>query len=324
MITATVVNRSVRPAAPRHYTAANFKSVPLDVANKMAEVSSRFDTRIELGTFWSMNESHNGKMCFAYVMRNRQNVPYGVRAVVETGESISTYAVADENAMNECLDMLRKCHGRNYDEFELVAENRTSANANDLYKWEAETFGVYGSDYRAAHEVAHVSFEEAKRRFNYGRKSTLETNLITKAEAIDLIQRVAREYRLVNLTVEWSTFSGANLGVAIRRGHLVERVKEMKVDLKESTLTDATVLHEMAHLIDYARDGESGHGNRFRATYEKLLRDYLGLDVTIERLPKEGAPVIAIAAKKTVEKEPEPEFKMPEDAPIKNPVDLDW
>lgn len=220
--------------------------------------------------------------------------------------------------------MLRKCHGRTYEEFDLVAENRTNVPAVDLYELEARIFNVFANDYRAAHAVSRVSFEEAKRRFDYGRKGAYPTTLLTKAEALSLIQRVARDYRILNLSVVWSEFSGKDLGIAKRRGHLVERVSELEVDLKEGTLTDTTVLHEMAHLIDYTRDGESGHGNRFRTTYEELLRKYLSFDITLPRLPKVGTPVAGGVTTAKIEKAPEPEFKMPEPEVITNPVDLDW
>lgn len=262
------INKTIRPIRLKSFATETFVAVP--AAKAMDFCTADRHERIEIGTFWSLDERRDGRDVIAYVLAKR-GMEIGLAVYLDTGDHVSTYAFNTEQGKIDCIEMLKQCHGRNYDEFETVKRYHQKVEAVDLYSWEQENLN---GTMRNMYEVVNIPSVVKGRH-----KKVYENNRatpLTRGEAVELVKRIAKDYNLYNITLTFMSFNGRQLGFAQRVGHsIIERVTEATVSLCDDLLLDTTLIHEMAHVVDFYRDGESGHGDRFRENYEDMLNRYL-------------------------------------------------
>ena len=106
--------------------------------------------------------------------------------------------------------------------------------------------------------------------------SDTNSEFLTRAESLDLVKRIAKEYKLKNLRIEYQDIPGLFGKGGKDQGNfpIVGRPTYVFLQLSPSIMCKHTVLHEMSHVIDFWKFGTSSHGKRFQSIYQKLLNKH--------------------------------------------------
>lgn len=263
-----LINNTPRPPVAAPYRGQGFIGLTGAQAEQFLELAQS-STDIATGTFYSVNENIHGA---SYRVRSlmRGGVERGC-VVAIAGLIIGVYAYQTQEGRDHCLKMIEAYHGHNYERFEAQKNYFQKVPADDIYMWEARYFNVNFFNSKLA-SALEISVELAKEHVN-----SEKTELLTWADAISLLRRMATDYGVYNLQVESMKMIKGVLGQAskVDTRNITEAGSEFKIALSEYTMLHV-VIHEFAHIVNNVRDGQSGHGNRFREVYEELLRRYGG------------------------------------------------
>ena len=191
-------------------------------------------------------------------------------AIYRFGTIVRYFQVMNQDA----VDLLRaqfESYGTLASQHVITEEAQEIPNqANILYEMENEVFGE--NDYLAeVMKKVTLSFSDAQDALTA--KGTA-SKLLRHEDAMALIQQVADDYDLRNLTVSFFQDMG--------EGHMGRATKtvgsslptKMGMAINETTSLKHVVLHELAHVIEHWTHGDSGHGPIFQATYQELLNRY--------------------------------------------------
>ena len=266
-MTSVLINNTPRPPVAAPYRGQSFIGLTGAQAEQFLELAPS-STDIATGTFYSVNENIHGA---SYRVRSLMSGGVERGCVVGIGKLIiSVYVYQTPEGRDHCLKMIEACHGYNYERFEAQKNYFQKVPADDIYTWEARYFENFFNSKLAS--SLEISVELAKEHVN-----SEKTELLTWAEAISLLRRMATDYGVYNLQVESMKMTKGVLGQAskVDTRNITEAGSEFKIALSEYTMLHV-VIHEFAHIVNNVRDGQTGHGNRFREVYEELLRRYGG------------------------------------------------
>lgn len=115
----------------------------------------------------------------------------------------------------------------------------------------------------------------------FGNRSTIRCKFLSKEETIAMSTKLAQE-----AGVKTPHISFSKAGTSWARGS-----REVKYYTETGRVSDKTIIHEMAHIIDYAKNDRGrnhGHGPKFIGIYIKLLVKHMGYDIKyLEDIAKE-------------------------------------
>jgi predicted metal-dependent hydrolase len=178
----------------------------------------------------------------------------------ETAEDLAARLIENNGYLTrEELDFVKDNSEKFFDEANLVYQKECAFFSENVFM-------------RNAREYANIGTVLAK-EYMAGHK----TDFMTKDEAIDLIQNVADEYGLKNVSVVYENDNGTRLGSCKTDTFpILGPVSGICITLSANACFRHVVLHELAHGIDQFRHRQSSHGKLWRDIYSKLLNDYHG------------------------------------------------
>ncbi len=185
---------------------------------------------------------------------------------------LRAFMVTDQDAYDRLLAMLQRNKGFVDDQLKDVGKVFSNNDANAVYAWTADYFGINKHVMKVAKTNA-VSRVASKKAI-----AGTRAELVTEKEAIQLIKEIAKRYDLYNVEIIFGPFDGKTLGWCMCSEDSVTPFSlpvGLKMFFAKDILYKHTVLHECAHGIEFMRHGVSGHGKGFRTLFKLLLRQYM-------------------------------------------------
>lgn len=187
-------------------------------------------------------------------------------------EPLRLFAVSDQKSFDALFAELTKNHGFLESQMQAVGNVLTNNNADGLYAWEGDFFG-YGKHLKKIWRTAGISTVKQKQVV-----TGTNAEVLTKGEVQRLVKEVAKKYNIYNLELQFGPFDGRILGYAKPNDDAVLPYSlplGAILWINESIIYKHTVIHELAHIMEFMEHGLSGHGSGFRANYRKLIKEYL-------------------------------------------------